>query len=120
VRIPHSGWPETHARIENIAFRVVLASGVSVVHLGDADVRDEHYATDGEHWDSRDSDVALPPYWYFLSGEGRSILRDRLKPELAVGVHVPQAVPHDAAARRDGLRDVDLFTRPGESRTVAH
>lgn len=119
VRIPHSGWPDTMTDIENIAFRVTLAGGSVVVHLGDADVRDEHYARDAAYWAERRSDVSLPPYWYFLSRTGRGIIESYLRPRLAIGVHVPRHIPSDATQREARLGDVDLFTRPGESRTLS-
>jgi L-ascorbate metabolism protein UlaG (beta-lactamase superfamily) len=114
IRIPHSGWPGRWAELSNIAFRVTLAEGVTVLHLGDADVRDEHYALQPDHWTSRSIDAAFPPYWYFQSTAGRQILEQRLKPVRSIGVHVPKNVPIDPQDRPRGLRDVELLTTPGE------
>lgn len=119
VRIPHSGWPDSRRDIQNIAFLVSFAGGGSVLHMGDADVRDEHFAAYSEHWDKQQTSIALPPYWYFLSDAGRTIIKTRIRPGMAIGVHVPKGVAQDAARRRAGLRDVDLFTRPGEVRRLA-
>lgn len=118
VRIPHSGWPDSRQNMQNIAFRVSLQDGTSVLHLGDADVSDDHYALHAEHWNEKSLDLALPPYWYFLSPTGRAIIGQRLKPGAAIGVHVPDTVADSPAARQNGLRDVTLFTRPGEIRTL--
>lgn len=112
IRIPHSGWPDNWSDMQNIAFCVSLGGGTSVLHLGDADVSDRHYANNADYWDARRPDVAFPPYWYFLSAAGRTILDQRLKPGLAIGVHVPKKVPA-------GLQDVEIFTRPGETRNVS-
>ena len=119
VRVPHSGWPDTFGNLQNIAFLVSFAGGGSVLHMGDADVRDEHFSAYAEHWENQQTGVALPPYWYFLSATGRAIIESRIRPGAAIGIHVPRDTPADPARRRPGLRDVDLFTRPGEGRKVA-
>lgn len=118
VRIPHSGWPGRMADIQNIAWRITLDHGATVLHLGDADTRERHFETHQQHWDQRDLHMAFPPYWYFLSEEGRRVLEQRLRPAHAIGVHVPAAVPGEPAEREEALRDVDLFTRPGETREI--
>ena len=50
VRVPHSGWPARQQQVENIAFRVTLDTETTVVHLGDADASDAHFAHDGAYW----------------------------------------------------------------------
>jgi hypothetical protein len=64
--------------------------------------------------------MAFPPYWYFLSESGLQVLHERLRPAQTVGIHVPVTVPENAAEREPGLQDVDLFTRPGETREISH
>ncbi len=120
VRIPHSGWPDRRLDVENLAWRVTLDDGPTVLHLGDADTRDLHFASAANYWQQRQPDIAFPPYWYFLSTSGREVLTKRLQAAQAVGIHVPAAVPANADAREDGLRDVDLFTTPGETRGIRH
>lgn len=118
VRIPHSGWPNRQADVENIAWRVTLNDKATVLHLGDADTKGRHFAEHQEYWEQRDLHMAFPPYWYFLSQEGLRVLHERLRPAHAVGIHVPATVPDERAGRGEGLRDVDLFTRPGETREI--
>lgn len=118
VRIPHSGWPERQRHVENIAYRVTLEAETTVVHLGDADTSDVHFAHDAEHWDRRHTHVAFPPYWYFLSEDGLRVLEHRIAPGRAVGVHVPVDVPHRAEDRPPELHGYDLFTEPGETRQI--
>ena len=118
VRIPHTGWPETWSDIENIAFRVTLDDEATVLHIGDADTDDKHYAQDAEHWRSRQIDMAFPPYWYFSSGKGRHVLTTRLKPRHSVGVHVPLDMPDNPSDRPAEYRGYDLFTEPGQSRRI--
>jgi hypothetical protein len=60
----------------------------------------------------------MPPYWFFLSGEGRRILRERIDADQVIGMHVPANLPDDRASRQKSLQDVDLFTQPGETRTL--
>lgn len=119
VYVPHAGWPE-RTDVQNIAWRVTLDGGPTVLHLGDADTRDVHFAQDAAFWEATATQLALPPYWYFLSTSGRAVLAERLQPAHAVGIHVPTEVPADAAAREPALQDVDLFTEPGEKRQVPH
>jgi L-ascorbate metabolism protein UlaG (beta-lactamase superfamily) len=118
VRIPHTGWPASQADVENIAWRVTLNEATTVVHLGDADTADLHFERDEVYWASRQPHMAFPPYWFFLSESGLSVLAERLRPTHAVGIHVPVSVPEDAVEREPGLRGVDLFTRPGETREI--
>lgn len=120
VRIPHSGWPVRHAEVQNLAWRVTLDDDLTVLHLGDADTDGEHFARDAALWDERRLQLALPPYWFFLSASGRAVLNTRLRPDLAIGIHVPAAIPDEPASRDESLREADLFTRPGESRRLPH
>ncbi|MFQ5982877.1 MAG: hypothetical protein ACE5KS_05835, partial [Woeseiaceae bacterium] len=119
IRIPHEGWPSDHKNVENIVFRVTLDNETTVMHLGDADPNDEHFARDPEHWRKRHTHFAMPPYWFFLSDEGRHILEDRIDASHTIGVHVPKEVPDDAERRPEELHGFDLFTRPGEMRNIA-
>ena len=104
--------------MENIAYRVTLDGATTVLHLGDADTKDVHFAHDAEYWDRRHTDIAFPPYWYFQSQNGRSVLEHRLKPTHAVGVHVPVAIPSDPSERPADLQSYDLFVNPGETRDI--
>ncbi len=61
VRIPHSGWPG-RAEISNLVWRVTLADGITVMHLGDADPNDEHFAPLETYWQAKQTHTAYPPY----------------------------------------------------------
>jgi L-ascorbate metabolism protein UlaG (beta-lactamase superfamily) len=119
VRIPHAGWPSFHENVENLVFRVTLDSETTVMHFGDAGALDEHFEIDPGHWQKRQTHFAMPPYWFFYSEEGRQILQDRVGALHSIGMHVPTKVPDDPASRSEELQGVDLFTRPGETRTIA-
>ncbi len=118
VRIPHSGWPTRQQQVENIAFRVTLDAATTVVHLGDADTSDAHFSHDDAYWRRRRTNVALPPYWFFMSDEGRQVLERRIAPARSIGVHVPANVPSQADRRDPDLRGHELFTVPGEVREI--
>ena len=107
VRIPHAGWPE-RAEIANLVHRVSLDNGTTIIHMGDADPRDEHFAPFAAHWNEKNSNAAFPPYWFFISPEGPTILGDRINANDAIGIHVPVEVPQD-------LKDTGAkyFSEPG-------
>jgi L-ascorbate metabolism protein UlaG (beta-lactamase superfamily) len=116
VRIPHSGWPNDRLDVENISWRVTLDDSTTVLHMGDADPNDVHFARDAEYWEQRQIHIAFPPYWFFNSTFGPGVLKNRLKPGHSVGVHVPVSIPADDPGRPEDLRGFDLFTKPGEIR----
>ena len=118
VRIPHAGWPTRHQHVENLAFRVTLDKRATVVHLGDADPQRPHFARHEDHWrNGRPPAAAFPPYWFFESPGGQSIVREYLRGLQTIGVHVPAAIP-DAPSQGSGQGAFDLFTRPGETRKL--
>ena len=119
VRIPHTGWPSRLLEVENLAWRITLDGGPTVLHLGDADTSDAHFARDGQFWE-RKLHLAMPPYWYFLSSDGLGVLQGRLRPEHAVGIHVPVSIPENPDDREAALSEADLFTQPGETRPIPH
>lgn len=114
VRIPHSGWPDPQrAAVQNMVYRVTLGDGATVMHMGDADVRREHYTRYSTHWADRRTDMAFPPYWFFLYADGPDILDNVLNIESAVGTHVPLEVPTDLKAS-----GADYFIKRGEVREI--
>ena len=118
VRIPHSGWPTRQQQVENIAFRVTLDAATTVVHLGDADTSDAHFARDDAYWHRRKTHVAFPPYWFLTNDEGRRVLDRRIAAARSIGVHVPANVPSQPDRRDPELRGHELFTVPGEVRDI--
>jgi L-ascorbate metabolism protein UlaG (beta-lactamase superfamily) len=118
IRIPHSGWPTDRLNVENIVWRVTLNDSTTVVHMGDADSNDEHFALDPEYWDRVTPNIAFPPYWFFGSQVGRDILENRVGAKRNVGIHVPRTIPGDPMRRPRPLRGADLFITPGETRRI--
>lgn len=117
VRIPHAGWPE-RAEVQNIVYRVTLDEHTTVVHLGDADPDDAHFAHDADWWLSRAAHMAFPPYWFYVSQDGNHILEKRIGAKASIGIHVPVRMPDDPAARPAEFEGRDLFTEPGEIRVI--
>jgi L-ascorbate metabolism protein UlaG (beta-lactamase superfamily) len=118
VRIPHSGWPTGRVDVENIVWRVTLNGSTTVLHMGDADPNDVHFENDAAYWEQRTPNLAFPPYWFYSSTSGRQILSDRIKASRSVGIHVPTTIPSDPIRRPQELRGHDIFTQPGETRTI--
>lgn len=116
VFIPHSGWPSARTDVQNIAFRITISNISTTVHLGDADARDVHFASDEAFWEETPADLALPPYWFFTSDQGPEIIEDRIGATAAIGIHVPEEL-RDPAKRPEKLLFEDIFTSPGEGRT---
>lgn len=112
--IPHNGGGPT----PNYAFRVLLDQKTRVLHLGDADPADRHYAPYQGDFDARATDVAFPPFWMLLSESGRRVLEQRIRPKQTIGIHVEAKERQDPAGARLQA-GADLFIEPGEERPIA-
>jgi len=93
TRIPHAGWPG-RKDIQNMVFSVTLPNGKTTMHMGDADPDDDHYLPYKKHWQSLSVNMNFPPYWFFMSAEGRDILQHIIGAKQNMGVHVPTIVPN--------------------------
>ena len=87
-------------------------------YISVADASDAHFAPDSAYWSRRRTDVAFPPYWFFLSDGGRAGARTTDRTDALDRVHVPADVPSRPAERASELRGHELFTEPGEWRTI--
>lgn len=118
VRIAHGGWPNRHADVENIVFRVTLDDATTVMHLGDADGGEEHYVPHHSFWQERRTDLALLPVWLLLTDKGRYALDKYVDAEHEIGVHVYKSVPDKPEERGPAFEGLDIFTAPGETRVL--
>ena len=118
VRIPHSGWPTERPDLENISWRVTLDEVITVLHMGDADPNDVHFERDASYWDKRHVHMAFPPYYFFHPSFDPEILKNRVKADHYVGVHVPVSMPETPSEREPEFRAFDLFKTPGEIRRI--
>ena len=117
VRIAHGGWPDRNSQVENLVFRVTLDNATTVMHLGDADGGKEHYAPHAAFWKERNADLALVPVWLFLTEKGQYVLKNHVDAQLAIGIHVYKSIPDDPNRRPPEFDGLDIFTKPGESRS---
>ena len=119
VRIPHSGWPDRHSEIDNITFKVSLNKVATVLHMGDAHTDPKIFANQAEYWAERRMHLAMPPYWYFMSGGGKKILEDHVQADVTLGVHVPANIPDSPSRYPEELRGSTLLSVPGEEKRIS-
>jgi L-ascorbate metabolism protein UlaG (beta-lactamase superfamily) len=112
VRVPHAGWP-SRADVENIVFRVTLNKSSTIMHMGDADVDDNHYLPYRAFWQKQKTDINFPPYWFMYSAEGRDILDNIIGAKENVGIHVPMEVPRQLI--QSGR---EYFSKPDENKSL--
>ena len=113
IRIAHAGWPAQHRKVvQNMVYRVTLNKAVTVMHMGDADPRAQHFAPFTAHWEAQATDTAFPPYWFLTSDNGQGILRG-INVKCSIAIHVPIIVPEVLAAS-----DADYFSVLGETREI--
>ncbi|EAQ27966.1 hypothetical protein NAP1_10243 [Erythrobacter sp. NAP1] len=96
-RSPHSGWPDRHAEVHNITFRVSAPAGeglsARVMHLGDADPASEHYEALTAFLQARRTSLAMVPYWHYAQGGFDALLDETFNAHAAVAMHVPIEAP---------------------------
>lgn len=118
IHIPHSGWPDRFADIDNISFKVSLDAAATVLHMGDAHTDPKIFDEQAGYWAERQLHLAMPPYWYFKSGGGKKILEDHIHASEIIGVHVPARIPDNPSQYPDELRGRTLFSIPGEEKRI--
>lgn len=114
IRTPHSGWPGRHADVANIAYRITGPDGARVMHLGDADAAEAHFAPYREVLDEARTQIAFVPFWFFAAPHPDELIDETLNAESAVGIHVPTKVP---GSLKDSGRD--YFTGEGQERAIS-
>ena len=112
--IPHNGGGPT----PNYAFRVLLDRKTRVIHLGDADPDDRHYAPYPGRFRRASDRHGFPAV---LDDAERSwgwrVLEQRIRAKQTVGIHVEaKERANPVKARRDA--GGDLFVEPGETRAI--
>ncbi len=114
VSVPHAG---NRPHIQNYAWRVSLDKETTVIHLGDADPVVSNLSRHQAHFDKQSTNTAFPPYWFLGDDNGELILSDIIKAKQVIGVHVPKRAAGNGDEWRAQLGG-DLFTDPGETRTL--
>lgn len=111
VRIPHIGWPK-RTEIENIVYRVTI-DGVTVLHLGDADINPQHYIPYAKFWADKITHHAFIPGVFAVDEHSTTSAKIQLNARNITYVHIPMQVPDKIKALA-----VDYFSKPGEKRTI--
>jgi L-ascorbate metabolism protein UlaG (beta-lactamase superfamily) len=83
--LPHGSW--RHRSVEHLGY-VVELGGRRVLHVGDTDVSEAHFAR--FRLDTARIDVALLPSWAVTSDEGRRVIERWIRPRHVVAFHVGQ------------------------------
>lgn len=117
VTVPHSGGAQ-FADVRNTAYRITLSSGLHVLHLGDATIESQPFADRQKYWDRVGNDLVFTPYWLFKNKARRVIPEQIIRAKTRYGVHVPVDLEKLKFRYGTALDDVDLFTRPGETRKL--
>ncbi|MBT8471853.1 MAG: MBL fold metallo-hydrolase [Marinicaulis sp.] len=115
VAIPHSG---NRPHIQNYSWRVTMGNEKTVMHFGDADTAVSNFSRHLAYFKARATHAAFPPYWFLSEPSGQLILRDIISAGNVIGIHVPAR----AAGNGDKWRAEyggDLFTDPGQTRTIS-
>ncbi len=113
VRIPHVGWPEK-ADVENLVYRLTLHDEVTVMHMGDADIKSEHYQPYIKFWSKKVTHHAFIPHVFAMTSDSKQIVRDLLNIKEVTYIHVPSESPQNLKQSMD-----DFFSIPGEIRKIA-
>ncbi len=96
-RSPHTGWPDRHADVHNITYRVSAASSSGayhrVMHFGDADPSRKHFTDHGEFLGAARTGLAIVPYWHFGTANPDALFDETFNAQEAVGMHVPVSPP---------------------------
>lgn len=106
--IPHAGWP-SFQDVDNFIYRVELASSISVMHLGDADDKTQHFLPFQTPLKEQPTHLGMPPFWFFYSEEGQHIVDNILNTKNSIAIHVPVAVPRKLRASGRAY-----FSEPGK------
>jgi len=103
-----------HATVQNLG-HVIEIGGRRVLHVGDAQDTASNFAPFNLR--GQNIDVALIPYWYFMSEEGSRVVEEHAKAAVTVAVHVPPGEVDDLARRfQQAAPELVFFRKAGETR----
>ncbi len=83
-----------HASIQNLGHLIKLG-GKKLLHVGDADTAVENFQD--FNLDEEGIDIAFIPVWFLLYDEGRTIVREHIKPKQIIAVHISPSEANDAS-----------------------
>jgi L-ascorbate metabolism protein UlaG (beta-lactamase superfamily) len=103
----HSG--ANFSWIQNLGHLIEIG-GKKFLHIGDADMTDENFASFSLAQEG--IDVAFIPYWYLLSESGRALVNNQFRPRHIIAVHIPPAEAESVAAKiASSNPDATSFTK---------
>ncbi|HKP70968.1 MAG TPA: MBL fold metallo-hydrolase [Pyrinomonadaceae bacterium] len=109
----HSG--ERFKDIQNLG-HVIEIGGKKFLHIGDADMTVENFSSFGIA--AKGIDVALIPYWFLMSKEGRAFVKEQFNPKAIIAVHIPPADAAEVIAQlKTDLPEAVAFTKQLEERS---
>ncbi len=95
--------------------QIITLGGKKVLHIGDAEMSPRNFAPHDLPADR--IDIALVPYWYLTSEQGRTIVREHIRPQHIIAMHIePEQREEIATEIRAEFPEAILFSRPGDSR----
>jgi L-ascorbate metabolism protein UlaG (beta-lactamase superfamily) len=77
---------EKYRKIQNLGHLIEIG-GKKLLHIGDADMFEKNFSE--FKLNEENIDVAFIPYWFILSKEGRSLIKNHINAKTIVAVHVP-------------------------------
>ena len=100
--------------IQNLG-HVIEIGGMKLLHIGDADMTVENFAT--FNLAQEKIDIAFIPYWYLSSAEGRALVKEHFNPKHIIAVHIPPAEADEVVRQlKKDLPDATAFTKILEER----
>jgi L-ascorbate metabolism protein UlaG (beta-lactamase superfamily) len=111
--LKHGG--ERWKDIQNLG-HVIEIGGKKLLHIGDADMTAENFSA----FDLAQEkiDIALIPYWFLISAEGRALVKEQFNAKHIIAVHIPPAEASDVIAQLGkDMPEVVPFTKILEERT---
>ncbi len=94
---------------------IIEIGGKKLFHFGDADVTADNFSA--FNLPAEKLDIAFVPFWFYLSENGRAIVRDRIAAKTNIAVHIPpESAEKDAENVKRLVPNTDAFTKMLETR----
>ena len=85
-----------HESIQNLG-HVIKLGGKKLLHVGDADTAIENFQD--LNLDEEGIDIAFIPYWFLVDDEGRTVVREHIKPKQIIAVHISPSEAEQVSAQ---------------------
>jgi len=109
----HSG--ERFKDVQNFG-HVIEIGGKKLLHIGDADMTAENFSA--FNLPQEKIDIAFIPYWFLMSAEGRTFVKEHFNPKTIIAVHIPPAEAEEVTKQlKKDLPAATAFTKILEERS---